>query len=504
LEHPTPVIIGAFALCVLSFIVLLPRLGSVLIPTVSQGIFEAQLTLPVGTPLEETAAVTRELEASLTGQPEVGEVSSRIGGELLTSEATANGPNNATITVTLKPGGGLEEREQRVVGQLRANTARIPSLDLLITHPTLFSFKQPIELVLKGNDVKELRRRSNEVELRLADLPMLADVESSVKPGYPELVIVFDRRRLARLGLTARDAAERLRTAVLGDVPTRFREPDRNVDIRLQLAEADRETIADLRRLVINPGQSVPVTLTDVADIRVSEGPAEIRRTAGSRAAIITADVSGADLKTADQAIRGILSDLGLIDGYDYVISGQRREMEQSLRSLGYALLLAVFLVYVVMASQFESLLHPLLILLTIPLALAGVIPVLWAIQEPLSVMVFLGLIVLAGIVVNNSIVLVDYANQLVRSGRPVREAVLEAAHTRLRPILMTSLTTILALVPMVAGWGEGAEMRRPMGITVMVGLSFATLITLGFIPVIYCLITRIHAAKGNDGTTGR
>ncbi|MDP8239369.1 MAG: efflux RND transporter permease subunit [Candidatus Hatepunaea meridiana] len=522
LRIPGLILSATFILFILSILFLLPKLGGELVPNFSQGTFNLELTLPVGTTLEQTAEIVFPIEEKLSEISGIKKVSSRIGGEIMTAEQSARGSNNAVITIMLGPSTtpvgqtllsdkkqvgqtllsdatGLESKELLIVEEARLLTSNIPSLEMLVTHPTIFTFKKPIEVILKGNDLSEIRRQGLEIESRFSGLPMLADVESTVRPGHPEVVIRFDRDRLSRLGLSARNAADLVRSSVLGKVPTRFREEEHRIDIRVQVTEADRESIAELNRLVINPGQPIPVTLAEVATLELREGPAEIRRVGGVRAAVISADVRGSDLKEADAAVKSILHSMNLVEGYDFIISGQHREMEDSLASLKFALLLAVFLVYVVMASQFESLRHPFLILLTIPLAVACVIPVLWIMNISLSVMVFLGLIVLAGIVVNNSIVLVDYTNRIVRSGKQINEAVLEAARSRMRPILMTSLTTILALLPMALGVGEGVEIRRPMAITVIFGLSFATLITLVVIPLLYGVMARNFTEKKTE-----
>jgi len=496
LDHSSLTLLIVLIICILSYFVFLPDLGGELIPSFSQGTFNLEFTLPVGTPLEQTAKVVYPIERRLAAMPGIREVSDRIGGELYSAESSTRGSNSAVITVMLSTGGDLDEMEQGIIDEVRRFTRDIPDLELLVTHPTLFTFKQPVEIILKGGELAEVRRRGLEVEARLNRLPMLADVESTVRPGHPEVVMRFDRDRLASLGLSARDAAERVRSAVLGTVPTRYREEERHIDIRVQMAEEDRESVNELKQLVVNPGQKVPVTFAEIADFEILEGPSEIKRTGGVRSAVITADVQGTDLRSADEAIRRELRGMNLIEGYDYTLSGQHREMKESLSSLQFALLLAVFLVYVVMASQFESLKHPLLILATIPLGVACVIPVLWALGMPLSIMVFLGLIVLAGIVVNDSIILVDYANQLLKRGLMVKEAVLEAARARLRPIVMTTLTTVLALLPMALGVGEGVEIRRPMAVTVIFGLSFATLITLIVIPILYKIVTKNPPVK--------
>ncbi len=240
---------------------------------------------------------------------------------------------------------------------------------------------------------------------------------------------------------------------------------------------------------MVNPGAAVPLPLEAVATITIDEGPNEIRRIDQQRAALITANVSGIDLGTVNGRIERKLREMNFPSDFTFALSGQNREMQTSLNSLVFALLLAVFLIYVVMASQFESLIQPFIIMFSIPLAFIGVIVLLYLLSIPASVVVFIGIIVLAGIVVNNAIVLVDYINYLRSRGMEKAEAIIQAGSVRLRPILMTSLTTILGLLPMALGLGEGAEIRTPMAVTVIAGLVSSTVLTLVIIPTIYSII---------------
>ena len=237
--------------------------------------------------------------------------------------------------------------------------------------------------------------------------------------------------------------------------------------------------------------------ITDaVAAIEPGEGPAEIRHVDGQRAAVVTGRTTGFDLGTAAAAVRAELTAKPVPSGFEVRLHGQDEEMQTSLDSLRFALLLAIFLVYVVMASQFESVRAPLVIMGSLPLAGIGVLIALGLLGEPLSVVVFVGMITLAGIVVNNAIVLVDYAQQLQARGMPIEDALIEAGRTRLRPILMTTMTTVLALLPLALGAGEGAELRRPMAITLISGLVFSTGLTLIVIPVLYRWIVGARAAQ--------
>ena len=243
--------------------------------------------------------------------------------------------------------------------------------------------------------------------------------------------------------------------------------------------------------MIVNPTSERPVTLDAVATVSVSQGPAEIRRVAQERVAIITANVAYGDLGAAAEEARSIVSRIPLPGGITAMVSGQSEEMEASFESMQFALLLAVFLVYLVMASQFESLIHPFVILFTIPLALVGAVLALFVTGTTVNIVALIGVIMLAGIVVNNAIVLVDLINQLRAQGLERHEAIIQAGEARLRPILMTSLTTALGLLPMAMGFGEGSEVRTPMAITVIGGLVVSTLLTLVVIPVVYSLMDK-------------
>lgn len=288
------------------------------------------------------------------------------------------------------------------------------------------------------------------------------------------------------------NVASIVRNKVRGDVATEFKDEDRRIDILVRLREDDKESLDDLRRLVINPAGVIPIPLQAVAEIRVNEGPSEIRRIDQQRTAVIRANlIQGYSLSEVSGQIYQEIQNLRLPEEFAYEIAGQNKEMETSLNSLMLALGLAIFLVYIVMAMQFESLIHLFVIIFSIPMALIGVFIFMYLFGIPFSIVVFLGMIILAGIVVNNAIVLVDYVNHLRRSGLPKREALIKAGQTRLRPILMTTLTTVLGLIPMALGLGEGAEIRTPLAITVIIGLSSSTLLTLVVIPTIYDVFTR-------------
>ena len=482
---------GVLILFVLTVFGLGPRLGSELIPEVAQGEFFVELRMPIGTPVEETDERIIPIVEKIATMEGVAKVASVAGTDKSATSDSEEGENTAKLTVTITPGLDFESMEQKLIHNIRSLMQSYPGISANIARPTLFSFKTPIEVHLKGYSLAKLQKYSRNIEQVMANIPGVVDAKSNIQRGNPEVQIYYDRKRLALYGLNVLQVANIVRNKIRGDVATEFRQEDRKIDVLVRLRESDKESIDDLRRIVVNPGSPVAVQLNSVAEIRINEGPSEIRRVDQTRTAVITANVEdGYSLSEISGKIYEALVAMDLPQEFTFELAGQNKEMETSLNSLILALALAIFLVYIVMASQFESLVHPFIIIFTIPLALIGVIIFLYLLGIPLSIVVFLGLIMLAGIVVNNAIVLVDFINQLRERGLEKRRAILEAGQTRLRPILMTTMTTVLGLLPMALGLGDGAEIRTPMAITVIVGLLSSTLLTLVVIPVVYDIVT--------------
>lgn len=469
---------------------LVPALGTELIPPVHQGEFNLDLTMPVGTPLLHTAAITATAEQVAAGLQAVERVVTTVGSDGTATSSADEGEHTAHVTVYLQDG-TPPQAEDRIIENLRQQLSRLPEVDTEVSYPALFSFKNPIELEIRGDDLHLLRRTSADAVGIIAELPGLADVRSTLQTGNPELQVVYDRERLSDYGLDLRAVAELVRNKVQGRVATDFRREERNIDILVRLREDDRLGVEELKRLTVNPSGDVPIRLSSVARIRIAEGPSEIRRIDQQRAALVTANIQGIDLGSAALGIESAMAGMSFPPGFSFLISGQNEEMERSLDSMVFALALAIFLVYIVMASQFESLIHPFVIMFTVPLAAIGAIAALYVVNIPLSIVVFIGFIMLAGIVVNNAIVLVDYINTLRAAGMAATEAIVQAGTVRLRPILMTTMTTVLGLLPMALGLGDGAEIRTPMALTVIAGLVSSTFLTLVVIPTVYSLAVR-------------
>jgi multidrug efflux pump subunit AcrB len=486
-------IIGSMA--VLFFVTIYfiaPQLGSELIPEVHQGEFYVELTLPIGTPVEKTDERTALVQADIEKIDGVLKVASVAGTDKSAASDSEEGEHTAKLTVTINKDGNLEAMEEHVIKDIRRVVLNYPGIIANIARPTLFSFKTPVEVHIKGYNLVKLQQLSAQFESKMVEIDGIVDARANIQRGNPEVQIFYNREKLAHQGLNVLEVASIVRNKVRGDVATEFKEEDRKIDILVRLREKDKQSIDNLRRLIINPGSDRPVPLFALADIKINEGPSEIRRVGQQRTAVVTANIlPGYDLKKINDLIYDKLLDMNLPGDFSFELAGQNKEMETSLNSLLMALALAIFLVYIVMASQFESLIHPFVIIFTIPLALIGVILFLYLLNIPLSIVVFLGLIMLAGIVVNNAIVLVDYINQLRDEGLKKTEAIVEAGKARLRPILMTTSTTVLGLLPMALGLGDGAEIRTPMAITVIVGLLTSTVLTLVVIPTVYSIVSR-------------
>ncbi len=473
---------------------LIPRLGFDVIPTMSQGEFYVEIQLPVGTAIENTDRVLKQLAKVAKDLPQVERTYAQAGtGQQMTVDPAIGGSHWGRLNIVLKEG-TTGEQEQQVMQAFRDAIAAQPDLTGKIDTPELFSFSTPMEIELSGHDLVTLKQAADTLVATLEANDRFSDVKTSLRQGQPEITLHFDHDRLAQLGFQASDVAKRVANYVGGEVAGQYSIQDRKVDIRVRLAEKFRDSELQLAQIIINPSSPSPLPLSAVATISREIGPSEITRIGQQRVAVVSANLAFGDVEQAGKVVSEILAKQAMPYGVSANIVGQSEELARSYNSLIIALSLAVFLVYLVMASQFENLLQPLLILFTVPLAGAGAILGLWLTETRISVIVFIGFIMLAGIVVNNAIVLIDRINQLRAEGMAKSEAIITSGVTRLRPVLMTTLTTVLGLLPMVFG-GEGSELRAPMAIAVIFGLSFATLLTLIFIPVIY------HLTIGEKGS---
>lgn len=483
----------AAALC-WAAVVQLQGLGSTLLPEIQQGEFFVQIALPQGSSLERSTDVARRVAAAVEGDPAVAQVFARVGSMTAGDSATGTvaGTHLAQVNVRLHP--GLPAPEEAALEEAlmlaMAGAAADPEATLRLGRPALFSFDAPIEVRIFSEEPERAIAHARALLPDLRGIEGLADVAPDDLAGRPEVRVDFDRERLSRLGLGVDAAALAVQRAVQGEIATKMHAADRQLDVRVQLPQVDRTRAADVGKIAVAVIGDVPVTVAAVADLVEGTGPAEIRHLDGRRGLRIRARLTGEDLGTVAAQVDDVLASHDPGDGrVQAELGGQAESLGGSMKSMMFAALIAVFLIYVVMASSFESLHHPLLIMGTVPLAVVGVAWACVLTGTPVSAMVGMGAIILGGIVVNNAIVLVNTVNYRRGQGMEVGPALIEAGRLRLRPIVMTTATTVLGLLPMAAGVGDGAALRQPLAVTVIGGLTAATLLTLVVIPCLYSLL---------------
>ncbi len=475
----------AFAVGVMS---LLPKIAVELVPEVAKSEFTIELTLPQGTPIYATDKRLKELANTIAKDDRVKHSYSLAGsGSLMMSSASKGGENWGQLLVAVYNSKDIEA----VKSVVRAKVAQMADVNAEIAQTEMFTTEKPLQIILSGYDLTALKKHSDELMKKLSMDKQFIDLNNSLRAGQPELKISFDNERLASLDLKASDIADQLVTKIAGSVASKYNLQDRQVDILVRADESSRNSAQAIRQLTVNSQQAKSLPLSAVADITESIGPNEINRINQNRVAIVSASLAYGDLAEAAEKAEELVKSLYLPLNIKAKVAGQNEEMDSSFSSLMMALALAVFLVYLVMASQFESLLNPFIILFSIPLAVLGSVLGLYVTGTNISVIVLIGVIMLTGIVVNNAIVLVDRINQLRHKGVDKMAAIMDASRSRFRPIIMTSLTTILGLAPLAFSSGEGSELRAPLAITVMSGLFVATMLTLLLIPVLYSLFDR-------------
>ncbi|MBI4228001.1 MAG: efflux RND transporter permease subunit [Candidatus Omnitrophica bacterium] len=496
LDHPGRTMLLAAAVFGVSVMVgqMLPR---EFLPKIDHGQFAIKLGMPPGTRLVVTDRVARRIEAQLRAHAAVRDVTVNIGsmkGQGGADLVETLGPHQGRILVGLKPRAERRLDTAGVIQEARAALGPAPlegaQLEFIAEESALKATAlaaAPVVLEVRGTQLGPLESLADTVGDRLRAVPGLYGVHTSVVPPSPETKVRVLKDRAATYHLSVSDIALTAQTAVKGFVATKFKEAGREIDVRVRLRAGDRADLGRVRRLTVRSPLQVSVPLAEVAYLAVGKGPTEIRRLDRQRIVLVSANLHRRPLGNAMEDVSAMLRRLTVPAGYEVRIAGEHEEMRESFRSLLSLAALAFLLVYMVMAATFESLWQPFLIMVTIPLAAVGIVVALWVTHTPVSAMVGLGVMLLGGIVVDNGIVLIDFVNQLQREqGLSTYDALLEASRTRLRPILMTTLTTVLGLLPLALGLSEGAELQGPMGITIMGGLLSATVLTLIVLPTVF------------------
>ncbi|MEN8144659.1 MAG: efflux RND transporter permease subunit [Gemmatimonadota bacterium] len=521
LEHrPTVLAVAAGGLLLAGAIgAVLPK-G--LMPDVDEGAFRVDLTLPEGTPLEVTSAAAERLEAALLDTEAVSAVFTRVGrardAELATRDLT--GLNSAALDVRLEPGRrsvrDVVEDVRELIPQsgLNPSSVAIETGQATALGRTLGLGEADLAVRVQGPELDSLIAVAEEAARRMESVAGIGDVRLDIQLTQPELEIEVDRSAAARYGFTVTEVADAIEGFLRGAETSRpYTEFSEKIAIRVSLPPEQRGALSDVMQLTY---QDVPIR--EVVSIREGYGPVEIRRTSQNRTVQVLADVVDGGLGDAVQGVRASLAGLSIPPLTSVRVGGENEEMRGSFRSLTFAFGLALFLVFLIMAAKFESLIQPVVVLVSVPLAAIGALVALWLAGDGLNAMSGIGLVILIGIVVNDAIIKVDFINQRREAGDSKRLAILEAGRLRLRPILMTTVTTVFGLFPMALGWGAGADLRAPLAVAVIGGLISATFLTLVVVPVVYSLLVSprepvsaraaavpvaVHAAGDSTGLGG-
>jgi HAE1 family hydrophobic/amphiphilic exporter-1 len=487
-------VVSMALLLVLSAGFLASRMDSEFLPQTDRNELEISLLLPEGSSLERTESTVRSLESLIRENhaESVQSIFSRIGpvGNALTASEVLAGENSAKILVGLNPGSMELESMQ---AWLKSQLTDIPGLDAQVIRAqtalqiTLGTVEAPLIVEIQGDDLDTLQSLSDQVADAMRKQRGLDAVETSFEAGRPEVDVVIDRTAATGYGLTPQSIGSQLSALLSGQELGEYEDEGEFINMMLRSPEP---TIKELEALLLDGAGGRKYRLDEVAFLRRTVSPREILRNNQVRTAEVSAQLSGEEAfdKTVTH-MEAALRDIPLPRDYSFSVTGEEKLRRESFGHLWFALLLAVLLVYMVMASQFESLRHPFVILLTIPLAMVGAVILLMMLSLPLNIMSFIGMIMLAGIAVNDSIILVDLVNRLRREGEEMESAIIKAGQLRIRPIIMTSATTILALFPLTLGIGEGAALRAPLAVAVIGGLVTSTLLTLVVIPAVYRIL---------------
>ena len=466
-------------------------LESEFFPQADQGAFNVSIDLPQGQQLEETNQVAKRIEGYIDEIPEVRVMSSNVGGS--GTMMGGGDSNEGSISVQLV---SFDERDRstgEIVESLRQQVDDIPGADITVSEQDMMGAgagggRGAIEVMVQGADLDRLISLAEEIEGEVVQVEGTRNVDIGLDESRPEVEIDVHRQLATEFGFQVGQVASAVEAAVAGRTVSRYEEGGEEHDIRLQLEEKTVKNISQLNNLKLTSpaGQTVP--LAQIADVELTTGVTNIERENQQRIVRVLTDYHARSLSAVQNDIEERIDEnVEIPIGYTVDYGGEVEDMQETFGDLGFALITAIVLVYMVMASQFESLVHPFTIMFTVPLALIGAIIGLAIVRAPLSVPGIIGAIMLAGIVVNNAIVMIDYINTRRREmGESREEAILKAGPVRLRPIMMTTLTTVLALIPLALGIGEGAEVQQPMAVVVVGGLLFSTILTLLVLPAFY------------------
>jgi len=498
LKYKLPVILGATVLIGVA-VLIFPKVGTEFMPKTDVREFDVEINLPEGTRLERTESTVANMELVLNDllEGQEYELYSHIGPEtILTGDEQAIFTNENSAYIKIKLGRETKYSSNSLIEAIDKIFADIPGLEInyiqdeMALRSILGTEEAPIIVEISGDDLKVIEQLTREVSDKIGVLPHIFNVQTSIEDGSPEVNVVIDRMRAGMFNLNVTSVTEKIRNKLEGASAGKMEDGGEMRDITIRLPEED---LSSFMNMTIMNGEQV-IRLDEIASIETSIAPRKIIRRNQVRIGKVFAQMEkGVALNKISEEIMEKLAEISLPANYRIEVTGEEKKRKDSVNNLSFALLLSIVLVYMVLSSQFESLIHPFTILLTIPLAGVGTVLLFFFLGKPISVMAIIGIIILVGIAVNDSIILVDRINQLRKEAEDRADAIVKAVQQRIRPILMTSLTTIIALLPLSIGVGESASLRSPMALAVIGGLVTSTLLTLLVIPCLYDLLDRLR-----------
>lgn len=472
---------------------LVPIIGMDFMPAMDEGSATISIQLPKGSIIEETQKITEEVLNRIDGIEETQMTYMSIGGGMMSS-----GTDSSSISINLVNKKDRKRTTNEIVEDIRNRVKDVAGADITVSASSSAMGSMggsSISLQFNGDDMDTLRAIGDEMVEIISKIDGTRDVTSSSEDTVPEVNVVINRSKASTYGINTATIASTLNTAITGSVATSYKVNGTEIDVRIRQNKDKTKYINDIKNITISTPTGAVVPISEVADITLKDSALAIDRINQQRYITVNATIVGRDINSVKTDLQPILNEYNFPEGYSYEFTGILETMEESYSNLILVLIVAVLLVYMIMASQFESLIYPFIVMFSIPLAITGGIFGLFITGNTLSVTAMMGFIMLVGMVVNNAIVLIDCTNQLLNNNEDMtcNEALIEAGPNRLRPILMTTLTTIIGLIPMALATSEGTEMQRPLAISVIFGLAISTLVTLIFIPVLYSTVDRIR-----------
>ncbi len=478
-------IVAAGVISLLLNLLLLPFVGTEFQPTYDSGEFSVNVKAPIGTSLKKTVELATPLQQYISGLPEVSIVALNIGNG-------RNPVNQGSMDVRLKPSDERRRSMQQIMDELRAQFRNVEGLKVTVVSNQGGGRgdSRPVQVGLRGSNIKELKSYALQLAEMLRQTPGATDVDISDSEEQPEIVVKLDHAKASELGLDATEVGKVVEMAIMGkSTANSYTIGDNDYDIILQLEQGQRTDINDVQNLRVSSSDGRFIRLGDIATIKYGSGPTRIEREDKQRQIVVYANTVGVSPGDLIAKVKSeYIPELNMPSGYNYKMIGQADNMARSFKEVYKAVILAIVVVYMVLAAQFESFSQPLIIMASLPFAVIGAVLGLLVAGQTANMMSMIGFTMLLGLVTKNAILLIDYANQQRERGLDIQSAVLEACSLRLRPILMTTLSTILGMLPIALGIGEGAELRQSMGVVLIGGLTTSTLLTLVVVPLIYLL----------------